>query len=95
MYTGIDISHAPSERFISWLLDVALVHREESSELTPDNTVLVHMDSRLKSADIGFCPTQEMLFKVADKLICTTPKKAITTGNIYIYIVMFYNILHN
>ena len=65
---GVNILRPPTERFIAWLLDVALVHREEMMELL-DKETSVHVNSRPKSAEVGYCPLQEILFYVADKLV--------------------------
>eukprot|EP00607_Mallomonas_marina_P008531 CAMPEP_0182418460 /NCGR_PEP_ID=MMETSP1167-20130531/2886_1 /TAXON_ID=2988 /ORGANISM="Mallomonas Sp, Strain CCMP3275" /LENGTH=624 /DNA_ID=CAMNT_0024592675 /DNA_START=493 /DNA_END=2367 /DNA_ORIENTATION=- len=73
---GINILQPPTERFIAWLLDIALIHREEHKSKVAPETPL-HMDKRAKSAELGYCPLQEMLFSVANKLQVIPPKKPV------------------
>eukprot|EP01041_Mallomonas_annulata_P009027 gene9027-18696_t len=72
---GINILQSPTERFIAWLLDIALVHREEQKPKA-DLGAPISIDKRSKASELGYCPLQEMLFNVADKLL-GLPKKSL------------------
>ena len=79
--SGINILQAPTTRFISWLLDIAVVHREEYRDRDRAGTgtledIPQQPDKRTKAAELGYCPLQEVLFSVAHKLLGASSKPA-------------------
>lgn len=68
---GINILVPPTDRFVAWLLDMALAHREEQSgsgrgQSREEEAVV---DKRSRSAELGYSPLQQMLFYVAHMLV--------------------------